>query len=149
MGTYGIKQVIIVRKDLNMRKGKMCAQVAHASMKTILSLCQRTHTIVRSPHDPEELYPWEETKIKEFHLEKNGAIDQWLEGSFAKVVVSCNSEEELLDIKRQAEEQGLLNALIVDSGATEFANVATTTCLAIGPAYSEDIDKITGGLKLL
>ena len=33
------KQVIVVRKDLNMRKGKMCAQVAHASMKVLLDRC--------------------------------------------------------------------------------------------------------------
>jgi PTH2 family peptidyl-tRNA hydrolase len=32
------KQVIIIRKDLNMRKGKMIAQGAHASMKAIFDL---------------------------------------------------------------------------------------------------------------
>src|SRR5271157_6246907 len=33
---YSVKQVIVMRKDLNMRKGKMIAQGAHASMKAIL-----------------------------------------------------------------------------------------------------------------
>ena len=28
-----VKQVIIIRKDLGMRKGKVAAQAAHASMK--------------------------------------------------------------------------------------------------------------------
>lgn len=31
-----VKQVIVVRKDLNMRKGKMVAQGSHASMKDLL-----------------------------------------------------------------------------------------------------------------
>jgi len=39
--------------------------------------------------------------------------------------------------------------VIVDSGLTEFHGVKTKTCLAIGPNKKEDIDKITGSLKLL
>lgn len=31
-----IKQVLVVRKDLNMRKGKMASQCAHASLKVFL-----------------------------------------------------------------------------------------------------------------
>jgi hypothetical protein len=31
----GIKQVIVIRKDLKMRRGKECAQAAHASMAFI------------------------------------------------------------------------------------------------------------------
>jgi peptidyl-tRNA hydrolase len=37
-----IKQVIVVRKDLNMRKGKLAAQVAHASMKVFFDRMTRT-----------------------------------------------------------------------------------------------------------
>ena len=35
------KQVIVLRKDLNMRKGKMVAQGARASMRAILNLARR------------------------------------------------------------------------------------------------------------
>ena len=35
-----IKQVIVIRKDLNMRKGKMVAQGAHAAMMFLLGLTQ-------------------------------------------------------------------------------------------------------------
>jgi PTH2 family peptidyl-tRNA hydrolase len=34
-------------------------------------------------------------------------------------------------------------------GKTEFNGVPTKTCLGIGPAKAEKIDKITGDLKLL
>jgi peptidyl-tRNA hydrolase len=30
-----IKQMIVMRKDLNMRKGKMCAKATHASMAVL------------------------------------------------------------------------------------------------------------------
>jgi len=33
-----VKQVIVLRKDLQMRKGKMIAQGAHASMKVFFDL---------------------------------------------------------------------------------------------------------------
>ena len=39
--------------------------------------------------------------------------------------------------------------LITDAGHTEFHGVPTRTCLAIGPAWSDEIDAITGGLQLL
>ena len=40
--SYDIKQVIVVRKDLNMRKGKIATQVAHASMKVLLDVMDNT-----------------------------------------------------------------------------------------------------------
>ena len=74
---------------------------------------------------------------------------EWKEGSFAKIVVGCNSEQELFDLQKQADEAGIVNALILDKGATEFHGKKTFTCLAIGPDISEKIDIITKDLKLL
>ena len=148
MGKYDTKQVIVVRKDLNMRKGKIASQVAHASMKVLLDRMSVTEeekiinknnlTIIENP-----------IIHRTFSCEWNSYYNLWLEGSFAKVVVSCDSKEELLDLSLQADERELPNALITDSGATEFNGVHTDTCLAIGPHSSEEIDKITGHLKLL
>ena len=151
--SYDIKQVIVVRKDLKMRKGKIAAQVAHASMKVLLDLCK----IYRSHSDLDgeltEIYIQGTLWCRQF-ADIRDAIDhanliKWLEGSFAKIVVSCDSEEELLELQKQAKEANLLNALITDAGATEFNGVPTVTCLAIGPHSSEEINKITGNLKLL
>ncbi|MCK4830553.1 aminoacyl-tRNA hydrolase [bacterium] len=116
------KQVIIIRKDLNMRKGKMVAQGAHASMAAMLTFKIFLHPLI---------------------------IKNWLFGIFTKICVSVDSEEELLALYDKAEEAGILCSLILDSGLTEFDGVPTHTAVAIGPAESSKIDEITGGLKLL
>ena len=128
-----LKQMIILRKDLNMRKGKMIAQGAHASMKVFFdrSLFLYHHT------------PWMRTELTE-------EMYEWASGeSFAKIAVSVDSEEELLEVYEKARIAGLPCALITDAGRTEFHGVPTHTAVAIGPADSEDIDPITGHLKLL
>jgi len=127
------KQVIVIRKDLKMRKGKMIAQGAHASMKVFLDNCiksmdGRTYIMMAHP-----VNPWH----------------SWLNGLFTKVVVGCDSEDELLDLHREAAGNNIPVALIKDSGKTEFHGKATYTALAIGPDKVDEIDKITGHLKLL
>ena len=59
------------------------------------------------------------------------------------------SEEELLELHHKALLANIPTVLITDSGKTEFHGVPTITCIAIGPYYSEEIDKITSKLKLL
>ncbi len=73
----------------------------------------------------------------------------WIAGSFAKVCVRCNSEEELMAIHDKALELELEVHLITDSGRTEFHGRPTRTCLAIGPDDASKIDQVTGHLELL
>ena len=129
-----IKQVIVVRKDLNMRKGKIASQVAHASLGAVFSgsyMHDMTSNVRAKviPLDPE--------------------LEHWFNKEFTKICVSCDSEEELVALHKAAEDAGLRCCIITDAGHTEFNGVPTLTTLAIGPASSDDIDKITGGLKLL
>ena len=124
-----IKQVIVMRHDLGMRRGKQIAQGAHASMSF---LCHRLA-------EDRQLTP---QSFSEAEL-------AWLEGSFAKVCCRVSSEEELLDIFNQAAQAGLVVHLITDSGKTEFHGEPTNTCLAIGPDDADRIDPITGHLQLL
>lgn len=133
-----VKQVIIMRKDLNMRKGKMCAQAAHASLGVFRSMMT-----AGSFGDKDEYTQFS------FRVPNGGDIEQWLLGTFTKITVCVNSEEELLKLNMKAEALNLPRFLCTDAGKTEFKGVPTRTCLAIGPAKSEDVDKITGGLKLL
>jgi PTH2 family peptidyl-tRNA hydrolase len=127
------KQVIVMRKDLNMRKGKMVAQGAHASMKAIL--------------DSMAWYPRD--NVMSIDLSKNKPMDNWLNDGVSKICVGVDSEKELMEIYNAAKRAGLICGLITDAGLTEFGGVPTKTCCAIGPNWSEDIDKITGHLKLL
>jgi PTH2 family peptidyl-tRNA hydrolase len=113
------KQIIVLRKDLGMRKGKMVAQGAHASLKAVLGRMD----------DPR--------------------VKGWLAGPFAKVAVSVDSEEEFDELQKKALQVGLICEEIVDAGRTEFHGVPTKTALAIGPDKVENLDPITGHLKLL
>lgn len=124
------KQVIVMRKDLGMRKGKMIAQGAHASLGAVL--------ILQDPGNRRDA-------TKEVYA----AFDQWINGTFTKICVSVNSEQELMEIFGKANQAKLPVKLITDAGNTEFHGVPTRTCLAIGPAWADDIDKITGDLPLL
>jgi PTH2 family peptidyl-tRNA hydrolase len=139
------KQVIIVRKDLRnsdgnkVRTGKICAQVAHASMKVLLE---------HSKYLPDNQNN-KTIKTLQFSMEKDSAWDIWLNGLFTKIVVYCNSEEELQEIYDKAKNAGLPCSLIVDSGLTEFKGIPTKTTVAIGPDYPENIDPITKNLKIL
>ena len=127
------KQVIVMRKDLNMRKGKMVAQGAHSSIAFL------TNKMKKNISNPEALW-W---------VNLTQAEKEWINGSFFKVCVGVDSEKELLDILEKARTMGVEAQLITDQGHTEFNGVPTNTCLALGPDYSSKIDTITGNLKLL
>ena len=116
--TTEMKQMILLRTDLKMRRGKEIAQGAHASMKVTLANLEHPH------------------------------VKAWLAGPFAKVAVGVESEADLLDLVAKAEAEGLLAATIIDAGRTEFNGVPTLTAAAIGPGPREAIDRITGHLKL-
>jgi len=126
------KQVIVIRRDLKMRRGKEIAQGAHASMA------------------------WLRQRVMP-HLTPAGVADQvkfseaeraWLEGSLRKVTVKVGSEADLLAVYDKAIEAGVLVHLITDRGLTEFGGTPTRTCLAVGPDYDDRIDPVTGDLEL-
>lgn len=129
------KQVIVVRKDLNMRKGKLAAQVAHASMKVFFDRMIYLGKTDRG--------------LEGYGLSISEEMKEWVDGSFTKIVVYVNSEEELEELTTLASFHGLPWALIKDNGYTEFHGVPTVTALAIGPADSDELDALTGHLPLM
>jgi PTH2 family peptidyl-tRNA hydrolase len=136
------KQVIVVRKFPNLRTGKYCSQVAHASMSFLTKgggvYCNLGAGI------PQVDYFM--SSVDESHA---GEINHWLRNSFRKICVYVNSEEELEAVHQKALDSGLISHMITDNGATEFNGVKTKTCCAIGPAIDEKFEGITDHLPLL
>ncbi len=118
-----MKQIIIIRKDLKMRRGKEIAQGSHASSKFLLNLLLSGKKL-------------------------SDAQISWVNQGMKKVCVQVNSEQELLDLWEKARDHGLISSLIQDSGLTEFDGVPTYTALAIGPDEDDVINMVTGNLQL-
>lgn len=126
-----VKQVIVIRRDLKMRRGKEIAQGAHASGAW---LAEAVAAVV----DPEG----------DATIRIDAVARVWLTGSWRKVTLQVRSEEELVDLHDTARALGLRAHLVRDSGRTEFGGVPTLTALAIGPDLAARIDQVTGALDL-
>lgn len=127
-----VKQVIVVRKDLNMRKGKMVAQGAHAAMGFI---CEQ---LIKRLHNKEPLL-----------INLTDDEISWMFSGRTKIVLGVKSEQELQELISKAKEKNITTIPIVDAGRTEFNNVPTLTSAAFGPNEVELIDSITGHLDLI
>ncbi len=117
---FKYKLVIAVRRDLEMGKGKIAVQVGHATV----------------------------TVAEETRRRRPDWWKAWFNEGQCKVAVKVNSESDLIDLQRRAEDLGLASAIIHDSGLTQV-DPGTPTCVGIGPAPAELVDKITGTLPLL
>lgn len=136
------KQVIVVRKDIQMSKGKMAAQVAHASLKAVMDAAYR------STSGPDTM--GQNFAMSIFGFKVGSPIQVWLDNErFTKICVYVETEKDLDMIYESAKMAGLPCSLIIDNGLTQFNGVYTKTCVAIGPDYPDKIDPITGSLKLV
>lgn len=113
------KLVLVVRNDLKMGKGKAAAQCAHAAVTA-----------------------YKQAQKKEPYL-----LKLWLMTGQRKVVVKADSENEILEIQKNAHEAGLLTTVIHDAGHTQVA-AGSLTVLGVGPAAAQLLDEVTGHLKL-
>jgi peptidyl-tRNA hydrolase, PTH2 family len=113
------KQIIIVRKDLNITKGKIAAQVAHAAVSAYLK------TLQKNPN----------------------ACSSWLEAGQKKIVLKIDTKKELLELFESVKNI-FPCALIKDAAHTQLKE-PDITCLGIGPIKEIEIDKFTSKYKLL
>jgi peptidyl-tRNA hydrolase, PTH2 family len=129
------KLVIVVRKDLNMRKGKIAGQTGHAVEGFMLAYGE---------------FKTLESGAVEFRTKLRPIEAEWLQSPLkTKIVPYVNSEQELRDLIDQAVKQGIRVHPVVDAGLTEFKGISTLTCAAFGPDLASVLDPITGHLPLL
>jgi peptidyl-tRNA hydrolase, PTH2 family len=86
--------------------------------------------------------------VGSFVLADDDVRVDWLEEGMPKVVLQVSDESELLRLRDLALEQGIPAVLIEDAGRT-VVPAGTITCLGLGPAPDEELDRLTGELKLL
>ncbi len=99
-------QVIVVRTDLKMDKGKIAAQSAHAAIAAFLKAQQQS-------------------KYREW-------AEEWLVEGMQKIVVKVASEKELLQLFEQVKGK-FPSAIIQDAGHPQIAP-GSKPCIGIGPA---------------
>ena len=125
-----VKQVIVIRRDLKMRRGKEIAQGAHASSAWLVDAIGELDSSGSST------------------VSIDPVARVWVTSSFRKVTLQVESEDQLVALHEAALARGLRSHLIRDSGRTEFGGVSTLTALAIGPDLASEIDEVTGDLAL-
>lgn len=115
-----LKMVFVVNHELKMGKGKIAAQVAHAAVKA---------TLVCGEQDP-------------------ALLDAWFKTGQKKICVKGDSAQHLDQLSNQAKKDGILSNKIHDAGHTQIP-AGSFTVLALGPCRDEEVETITGDLKLL
>lgn len=132
-----MKQIIIVRKDLQMSPGKMSAQVSHASMAFLSN--------------------WIKNNCNNYHIDADidkDIFDGWINGIFTKVVLEAKNKNQLLKAIDKAKELGMVEGkdyfIIKDNCLTELKPEEvdengigrTITCIGFKPMENEVIDQI-------
>ena len=145
------KQIIIVRKDLDMSSGKMAAQVSHASMAFLTNQLRK---YVEFPDNCNFMENGERYKYHDYlkchAFVTRECFEEWLNGSFTKCVLQAKNKNQLLKAKTIAEELGMKEGedffLIRDECRTalksEDEDGRTLTCIGFKPMDSEIIDKV-------
>lgn len=151
MNSDGVKQVLVFRKDIKVRKGKDIAQGSHGSLGVVLNEMRKKQKgfLISTARFLFWILEKNGYKTLSFSYKKDSHWDKWLNGRFTKICVYCKDEKELIEIYEKAKLANIPSVLITDAGLTEFKGVPTNTCVGIGPFWSSEIDEITGSLPLL
>lgn len=117
------KQIIVMRADLGMGRGKQVAQGGHAV-----------------------LLAYQKATASKTSASKAQA---WEQSGMLKVTLKVGSESELFEYLEKAKAAGIpCGEVVRDAGHTQL-EPGTVTCFATVPWEEEELDAIFGKLKLL
>ena len=114
-----VKLVLVINNDLKMGKGKLAAQVGHASVSATLRAAEHRAT----------------------------SLDLWLKSGQKKICLK-SSYEELIELEAKAKVDGIQIVRITDAGKTQIPS-GSLTVIAFGPDNEDKLQALTGHLKLL
>lgn len=125
-----MKQAVVVRRDLRMRRAEVASYVAKASSRFLYDNREKSpddHLIVPFSHEESE----------------------WFYGNQKVIVLGVQSEADLKKIIDRAEVQGLTVSVMERHEDEKMGQDYSPICAAIGPHDDDTIDAITGGLRLM
>lgn len=126
---------LIVRKSLEMSPGKLAAQCAHAAQMLLLKYMD--FKIQDMSSSCNELPPFSREKFKLFQ--------EWLDGSFRKVVLKAD-EKQWKKLKESFDKRHI--ALVIDAGLTEL-QPSTETVIGLLPMRKSEVPKLVQKLRVL
>ena len=116
----GPTMVLVTRADLTLSTGKLAAQCAHAAVDCALVAKRSVSRL----------------------------FERWKAGGARKIVVQCDTLEEMKRLYGAAQKANLVTSMIKDAGHTEIPS-GTITVIGIGPAPRRSMEALTGELKLV
>lgn len=119
-----IIQYYIVRKDIKMSRGKMCAQVAHGAQKFIMTYLERVNS--------NPIRYWDDLAL----------ITTWINEGYRKVFLGGKQK----DFEKIKEELFIFS--VTDAGLTEIES-GTETLLVTWPMLKSQRPKVISRLQLL
>lgn len=123
-----VKQAIIIRRDLKLRKEEYASLAASVSMKFVFDNNESDRAdkllVTLSPHET-----------------------QWIKESSPKSVLGIDSEDALQDLAFRAEMMGASVYIITTEQSFSIKDKSEIVCVAIGPDEENVINQITGHLK--
>ena len=124
-----VKQVIVIRKDLRLRKNKLVSLAIRATMQFILDNNESDR--------PDEL----QVKLSQQEV-------YWLKNSFDNDILVVNSQDALSDIILKAELNGI-NVYSIFEKSKKSDEGPQLICAAFGPDEEDQISQVVGNLKTM